>query len=231
MFKQILFLNWKASRFGLLPLLAAAFALPLLTVQGARIKGGIQEGASVRGSQLLESVSPWVVLYPVLALTVGTVLALLVWNWDHRTNHVYPLSLPLPRWRYVLLKMLGGGLILLLPVVVFWLGALLAVSLTDIPDGLRGYPSAITFRFFLASLLFFAVFFSLAAGTMRTAVWLLVAWILLVFLGEVIPPFLGEFLNLPQVARFRFLSWFLETASTWPGPFEVWAGNWMLIDV
>jgi hypothetical protein len=231
MFRQILFLNWKASRFGLLPLLAAAFALPLLTVQGARIQGGIPESASVRGAQLLDSVSYWSAVYPILALTVGTVLALLVWNWDHRANHVYPLSLPLSRRRYVLLKMLGGSLILLLPVVVFWFSALLAVALTDIPDGLRGYPSAITFRFLLASLLFFAVFFALAAGTMRTAVIILIAWILLLFLGEVFSPLLGEILNQPRLATFRLLSWFLDTASTWPGPFEVWAGNWMLIDV
>jgi hypothetical protein len=231
MFKQILFLNWKASRFGLLPLLAAAFALPLLTVQGARIQGGLPETATVRGAQLLESVSFWTQIYPILALAVGTVLALLVWNWDHRVNHVYPLSFPLPRWQYVLLKMLAGGLILLIPVGVFWFGSLLAVGLTDIPDGLRGYPTAITFRFFLASLIFFAVFFALAAGTMRTAVLILIAWILLLFLGETLLPLVGGALKMPRLAGFRFLSWFLTTAQSWPGPFEVFAGNWMLIDV
>ena len=231
MFQQILFLNWKATRFGLLPFILAAFGIPLLTVQGARIEGGIPESSTVLGVQLLAAVSAWTPLYPGLAFALGSVLALLVWNWDHRGDHVYPLSLPLERWRYVLYKMGAGGILLLIPVAVLWLGSLLAVSVTEIPEGLRAYPTAITFRFLLASLMAFAVIFAMAAGTMRTAVLLLVAWVVLLFLGDVAPPFLGELLNMPGLAEFRFLNWVLNAALAWPGPFEVFAGNWMLIDV
>ncbi len=231
MFRQILFLNWKATRFGLLPFILAAFGLPLLSVRVIRIESEFLESATVRGAMLMDIVSAWAPGYPALAFVLGTVLALLVWNWDHRGEHVYPLSLPLQRWKYVLYKMGAGGILLLIPVAVLWFGSLLAVSVTEIPDGLRAYPTAIAFRFFLASLISFAIFFALAAGTMRTAVILLVVWVSLVFLGQTIPPFLGGLLDLPSLASFRFLEWILNAAMSWPGPFEVFAGNWMLIDV
>jgi len=231
MFRQILFVNWKATRFGLLPFIMAAFGLPLLTVRFVRYEGGISESVTVWGAELMTVVSFWTPLYPVLAFMLGTVLALMVWNWDHRGEHAYPLSLPLQRWKYVLYKMGAGGLLLLIPVVVLWFGSLLAVSVTEIPDGLRAYPTAIAFRFFLASLISFAIFFALAAGTMRTAVLLLIVWVSLVFLGETAPPILGELLNLPSLSSFRIVEWILNVTMSWPGPFEVFAGNWMLIDV
>jgi hypothetical protein len=235
MFRQILFVTWKATRFGMIPFIMAAFGLPLLSVQGVRHAAAagvpLEDGRITTGAEVLEWVTEWSHLYPALALALGAVLALLVWNWDHRGTHVYPLSLPLPRWKYVLLKMGAGGVLLLIPVGVLWLGSLLAVSTVEIPDGLRAYPTAITFRFLLATLIAFAVFFALAAGTIRTAVILLIVWIALVFLGEGVPPILGGLLDMPRLSRFHFLDWILNTSMSWPGPFEVFAGNWLLIDV
>ena len=231
MFRQMLYVHWKASRFGLIPFVLGAFALPLLSIQGIRVEGTDPGSATVRGILLLEGVSRWTQLYPLLALALGSILALMVWNWDHRGDHVYPLTLPMARWKYVLLKMAAGGTLLLLPVLLLWLGALLAVSVVEIPEGFRGYPNAIGFRFLLASAVSFSLFFALAAGTMRTAVGLLVAWILVVLGGEILVPALGDWLHVPALSHFRFMPWFLNAAMTWPGPFEVYAGNWMLIDI
>jgi hypothetical protein len=231
MFRQILFLNWKASRYGLLPLVMVAFGLPFLAVKGARLGQMLPNTDLLRGTTILHGVAVWAHLFPVLAWVLGAVLALLIWNWDHRGDHVYPLALPLPRWKYVLMKMGAGGVLLLVPVLTLWMGSLISVSLVEIPEGLRAYPTALSFRFLLSALICFALFFALAAGTMRTAVALLVAWILLIFLGEVLPPFLGRMWGMPGLADFRFLRWFLDTAMSWPGPFEVLTGNWMIIDV
>ena len=231
MFQQILFVNWKAARFGMIPFIMAAFALPLLSVRSLRFGVSLPESASLQGARLLTGISGWAHLYPALAFALGTVLALVVWNWDHRGEHVYALSLPVPRWKYVLLKMGAGATLLLVPVLALWIGSLLAVSITEIPDGLRGYPTAITFRFLLATLISFAVFFALAAGTMRTAVLLLIAWVLLLFLGETVVPFLGRVWGQAGLEDFHLLRWMLNAALSWPGPFEVMAGNWMLIDV
>ena len=215
----------------MIPFIMAAFALPLLSVQNLTFGVFFPESSTLRDAALLNGISAWAYLYPSLAFALGTVLALIVWNWDHRGDHVYALSLPLPRWRYVLLKMGAGATLLLIPVAALWIGSLLAVSITDIPEGMRGYPTAITFRFLLATLVSFALFFALAAGTMRTAVLLLIAWILLLLLGEAVVPFLGRVWGQTGLEDFRFLRWILNAALSWPGPFEVMAGNWMLIDV
>jgi hypothetical protein len=231
MFQQILFYQWKGSRWGMLPFVLAAFGLPILAVQGLLPVAGVPESESVRASQLLLTLQTWAPVFPGLAAAVGSALALMIWNGDHRGEHVYPLTLPLPRWKYVLLKGGAGWVLLLMAVAVFWIGCLLATSFTGIPEGLRAYPSAITFRFLLAATLAFTFFFALAAGTMRTAVGVLCAWVGLVLAGELLLPFLGSALNVVPLENWRFMDWFLGVATSWPGPFEVYAGNWMLIDV
>lgn len=125
----------------------------------------------------------------------------------------------------------AGALLLLLPVFLFWIGCLLATSFTEVPEGLHAYPNAIAFRFLLASLVAYAVFFALAAGTMRTAMVILTVLVAILILGEVAPPFLGELAGLNALREFSLLEWFLHSALEWPGPFEVFTGNWMLIDV
>jgi hypothetical protein len=231
MFQQILFYQWKGSRWGILPFVLAAFALPILAVQGLVPEIGSPETQSVRATQLLLSLQGWTPVFPGLAAALGSVVALLIWNGDHRGDHVYPLTLPLPRWKYVLLKGGAGWVLLFVGAGVFWIGCLLATSFTAIPEGLRAYPTAVTFRFLLAATMAFAIIFALAAGTMRTAVIALCAWVGLLVAGELIPPLLGVALNIPALERWSFLEWFLDMATTWPGPFEVYAGNWMLIDV
>jgi hypothetical protein len=128
-------------------------------------------------------------------------------------------------------KMGAGGLVLLAVVGLFWIGCHLSVAFVDIPEGLKAYPNAIGFRFLLASLIAYALFFTLASGTMRTVILLLTGLVLLLFLGEVGPPLAGEIFRIPSLQEFSFLDWILNAALSWPGPFEVYTGNWMLIDV
>lgn len=231
MFREILFLSWRGSRWGLLPFLLAAFALPIMAVQGLSPDPSGPASSTVRTTEILYLVQFWAPLFPALAFALGATLALLVWNWDHRGEHVYALTLPLPRPRYVLMKMGAGGLILLLPAVLLWLGCVLGTGFTRIPEGLHAYPHALSFRFLLAALVAYALFFALAAGTMRTTLYLLAGWLALLFLGQVVPPFLGEVFHFQPLYEFSLVEWLLTAVLDWPGPFEVYTGNWMLIDV
>jgi hypothetical protein len=226
MYQPMLFVHWKQVRLVLMPFVVAAFALPLLAVQGLGSNGGalsVDTYNTVTGYQL------WLPLFPMLAGGIGIVLALTAWSWDHRLDHIYALSLPVARWEYVLLKM-GAGIVLgLAPTLAFWLGAHTAAASVSLPMGLNAYPNHLTLRFFLAMLMTYAFFFALAAGTVKTTVWVLTGIFAALVAGEV----LGDVL-VPYFSGLEGLS-FLELATDWlverGGPFEVFVGNWTLIDV
>lgn len=230
MFQQLLFVHWKGVRFGLLPFVLLAFGLPLFVVQGLGPAPLDPESFGLTAGSMLRVIRSWVPLFPLLAALTGVVLALSAWTWDHRREHVYALSLPLARGRYVLMKMAAGVILLAIPCFAFWLGVLLATSSVEIPEGLRAYPSAVAVRFFLTALLLYSLLFAMAAGTLRTTVWILLAIVVLVVSGGAMANFLGDTL-FPGLGSVDFLEWLLDRLLTWPGPFEVITGNWMFIDV
>jgi hypothetical protein len=215
MYQPMLFLHWKQARLPLLPFVVGAFGLPLLSIQGF---GYFSDDVSL-GSAFSALAGLSLPLYPILAFLIGVAIALTAWNWDHQLNHVYALSLPLARWEYAMLKMGAGVLITLIPTAAFWLGAQLASAAVVLPEGLHTYPNELTFRFFLAVLLSYAVVFAMAAGTVRTSLVAMVAvyGALIVWIW-----FIGSF-EMGDAA--------LEYLWRAGGPLEVFTGSWALIDV
>ena len=57
------------------------------------------------------------------------------------------------------------------------------------------------------------------------------ALVALMILGELGPSFLGGLLGHEAVRDFSLMEWLLHSSLEWPGPFQVYSGNWMLIDV
>src|SRR5205814_3499155 len=100
MFRVILYTQWKWSRLIVVLGSVAGFALPIISLQGA----ARPDASPLTPGDLLHTVQSWGVLYPVLAATLGLLVALATWAPDHRGRHVHALVLPLPRWRYVLLR-------------------------------------------------------------------------------------------------------------------------------
>lgn len=216
-FRVILASQWQWSRLVVLFGTVAGFAIPVLSVQGAS-----RGGTAAPADELLRFLDSWSVLYPLLAGTLGLLVSLAAWAPDHRGRHVHALALPIPRWRYVLLRFLAGVTVLLLPVLAVQLGAVLAASSASVPAGLQTYPWALGLRFALATLVAFAIFFAISGGTTRTAGLVLVA-ILLVLLGQVLFSMAGS--------RFDFIGVVSQAVFNWPGPMAIFAGRWMLIDV
>src|SRR2546428_4736431 len=161
----MLYSQWKWSRLIVALGSVAAFALPLVSVQGA----ARADASPLQAGELLQAVQSWGTLYPVLAAALGLLVAIATWAPDHRGRHVHALSLPLPRWRYVLLRFGAGATLLAAPVIAVSAGALLATWSATIPAGLQGYPVALAIRFALAVLVAYTVFFAVSAGTARTA--------------------------------------------------------------
>lgn len=217
MFRVILYTQWKTVRLPLLPAALASFALPILSVRAA---GG--DPSLVDPVGLLASQATWSIWFPVLAAAVGLLIATMAWMSDHRGGHVYALSLPLPRWKFVLLRFGAGLALLAAPAVAFWVGSLLAAGLASIPIGLQAYPNALALRFAIASLVAFAVFFAISAGTTRTAAYVL-AGVSLLVTTHVLLWAGGAEINLLERAMF----WLAQG----PGPLAVFSGEWMLINV
>lgn len=228
MYQPMLFVHWKQARLLLVPFVVAAFGLPLMVVQG--LGSGPEGGAVTMNAYLIvNGYQTWLPMFPLLAVGVGAVIALTAWNWDHQQSHVYALSLPLARWEYVMLKMGAGVALVLVPGVALWLGAHVAAASVELPAGFQTYPNQLALRFVLASLVAYALFFSLASGTIKTTVWIVTGVILFFFVGDAVSTGLGT-----VIPFFRDYNIATETAKWFVsvgGPFEVFTGNWTLIDV
>jgi hypothetical protein len=134
-------------------------------------------------------------------------------------NHVYALSLPLARWEYAMLKMGAGAVLALIPTAAIWIGAHLASAAVVLPEGLHAYPNELTFRFFLAVLLSYAVVFALASGTTKTA-----SGVMGVVVG-------GFVFGIMVLEAFGVGDLALQALWSAGGPLEVFTGSWALIDV
>jgi hypothetical protein len=218
MFRAILFSQWKWSRLVVALGTIAGFVLPIISLQGAASPGR----NALDAEELLRAVRSWGTLYPVLAAALGLLVAMATWAPDHRGRHVHALSLPLPRWRYVLLRFGSGITVLVAPIVAVFVGALLATWSATLPAGLHGYPVALGLRFALAVLLAYSIFFAVSAGTARTAGIILSAVATLIVI-QIIATVASIELDLVGTVQGAVLNW--------PGPLAVFTGRWMLLDV
>jgi len=225
--QSMLFLHWKQIRVALIPFVIAAFGLPLLSIQGLGSPGG---GARSLSAYALMNMSEiWLPLFPLLAVAIGVTLALSSWNWDHQLNHVYALSLPLPRWKYAMLKMGAGATLAAVPAAGFWLGAHLATLSLTLPTGLHAYPNALAVRFLVAILLSYATLFALAAGSVKTTVILFSSIGVFLILGVSLNGALADVFTYFQDTNVVTAA--VKILADPHGPFEVFSGPWTLIDV
>lgn len=216
MLKAIMRIQWKASWHLVVALGVAALALPIMSVRTG------WSGTPANLPRFLTELELWGLFYPALAAVAAIVVATSIWISDRRGHHIYALLLPLPRWRYVLLRYLGG-LMLLLPVVLaLWAGAMIATASIDLPPGLRTFPHALAAKFALSLLLLFGIAFAVAAASSRA-------------LGislRLLSLFLAAHIAVIMLKPGTNLIWTVVTAlGTSPGPFAPLGGRWMLIDV
>lgn len=227
MYQPMLYLHWKQIKIALIPFVVAAFALPLLSVQGMGAPG--DTGQEMMAFVLLGMNQAWLPVFPALAAGIGITLALSAWNWDHQLNHVYALSLPLPRWEFTMLKMGAGAVLTTLPSLSFWLGSHLATASVTLPAGLHAYPDALALRFFLAILLSYGLFFALAAGTVKTTITVVSGLFLFLVVGGSLNDYLGNFFEFFQ--HTDVVQAFFDGLASTHGPLEVFTGSWTLFDV
>ncbi|MFI5208300.1 MAG: hypothetical protein ACHQX4_09805 [Gemmatimonadales bacterium] len=220
MYRQILLAQWGASRPAVLTFVVLAFAAPLAAVYVGTSGAGTDVG-QVRG--WLAGAERVGALLPMLALFVGVFLGIAAWAPDHLGRHVYALSLPLPRWQFVLLRFAAGATLLAPPIAALGLGAVLASLAVSLPAGIHAYPAHLTVRFALATLLCFSMFFSIAIATRRAV---------LSVLGLIGGVLLADLIyNTFTGGSFSITAAMFEGLTTWPGPLAILMGRWALFDV
>jgi hypothetical protein len=217
MFRAILTTQWKWTRGILLAATCLTFALPMLSMRLSE-----RALAEMNARTLLATVESFGVNYAMVAALVGLLIAAMSWTADHSGRHVYALSLPVERWKYVAMRFGAGATTLAVPVLALWIGALVALASVELPPGLHTHPTGLALRFALALLLSYAVFFAISSGTKRTA------GILLAALAGLM---LFEMFRETVGVRSSPLLWFIEAVISAPGLFGVFNSRWMLIDV
>ncbi len=217
MFRALLATQWKWSKGALLLATLASFAVPMLSV-----RAGANSFAEMNVIDILFGMTSWGSIYAALAAAIGLAMAMISWAPDHAGRHVYALSLPVERWRYVVMRFAAGALTLSAPVLAVWIGALLAVAAVTLPAPLEAYPTGLAARFALAMLLAYALFFAVSSATKRTA-----AVILAVVAVLVTSETLAEITGLPLGG----LQFVLQILTGDGGLLNVFTGRWMLIDV
>jgi len=219
MFRQILWAQWLASRLAVVILGVLAFAAPLLSVFWG---GDLPSAGSDQVAYWLEGSERIAALLPYLALLIGVAAGFLAWSPDHAGRHVYALSLPVSRPRFVALRFAAGAAIVTVPALALFAGAVVASLSVSLPEGLHAYPVQLTIRFLLASLTLYAIIFALSIATKRAQ--LLTAGVL----GGVV---FADVLLAAWGVQFSVTAETLVLLTTWPGPLSILAGVWTLFDV
>jgi hypothetical protein len=217
MFRAVLATQWKWTRGALLFATCLTFALPLLSMRAAG-----RAFAEANARTLLAQIEAFGIFYALCAGLIGLLVAAMAWTSDHSGRHVYALSLPIERWKYVAMRYGAGATTLAAPVIALWIGAIVAITSVDLPQGLHAHPTALAVRFALAVLLTYSIFFAISSGTKRTA------GILLAVLGALI---VFEIIREPIGIRVSPFFWLIEFLLDSPGTFGVFNARWMLIDV
>ncbi len=227
---QMLKLHWRAARWPMLPVLVAAFGLPLMAGSAAWGATYSVDHLSASGAvAVTDGAAVFGLTFAIVAAIAGSILGISAWSWDHRQDHVYALSLPVPRWKYSALKFGGGTILVGATTALFALGATTSSLLANLPAGLRAYPGALSLHFLIATQTAFALLFALASGTMRTATIVLGCVMGLAIFGVPLLDFLGNFWS--PLGDFDLVRFAYATLVENDGPLSIFAGNWMLFDV
>ena len=218
MFSQMLYAQWKWNRDFLAFFTVAFFAIPLGVLMFALPEYGTWSTREyITWGQVVGGFST------IFAVIAGIAIAAQGYGVDERGGHIYALSLPITRRRFLGYRALGGFALLALPALGLWLGGTLAATQIELPPTLRAYAGALAVRALLGAWFVHSCIFSLryAAGPRLRAVMgvLVVVAIAIPFIAVTTPQ---AHALLTRVGDFLI---------SYPGPFGVLFGRWTLIDV
>jgi hypothetical protein len=220
MWRAILETQWKWTRGLALLGVIIVFAIPLLSLRTA--SAAAAEAMRSPLSVFIMTMQSWGVGYAIAAGALGLATAIFAWAFDHRLRHVYALSLPIARWRYVLYRFCAGLVMLAIPVCALFAATEIVAHSGLVPKELHTYPVALTLRFAFATLVAYALFFAVSSATPRTAGYILGAIALVVA---------SQIVLLSANSHFDIISHAIDVLFATPGLLAVFGGRWALVDV
>ena len=143
MFRVVLMTQWKWTMTAFVIVAVAVLAMPFWAV-------GLLNGSGLTAMEIRQVLSRMEFtgfVYGMMAFVTGMIAAGGAWNGDSTSNYVYAMTLPVPRWHFVMLRFGAGASILLAVAIVVWIGALLATTVVSMPPTLHRYPSALALRY------------------------------------------------------------------------------------
>lgn len=215
MLKEMIRVQWSRIRVFAVLVAMFCFSLPLVIIRVAPSETELV-GSWLRNAEIVGG------LIPITALIYAIVVAGAAWADDLKGNHVYALSLPISRERYVAYRFVSQVIALVLPPVALFAGCLVAAAAVHLPAGVHAYPVALASRFLLAIVICYAMFFAIATGIRRAAV---------VLLGVLVGLIALELLLSAVGVEQSLIGTVGELLTRWPGPFAILAGRWALFDV
>jgi hypothetical protein len=218
MFAQSLYVQWKWNRDFLGFFTAIAFAAPLIILWIALPHLGLSSGRE------LVSVGGVVgAATAVIAVVAGMTVAWHGYGIDERAGHIYAMSLPITRSRALAIRACAAAIMLALPALGVWIGAMLAAGQIEMPPSLHAYAGSLATKALLTSWLAHALMFALRyCARSRSKVVLIILMFGLSGVGIATSVAPGSRGMVVRAGDFLISN---------PGPFGVLFSRWTLIDV
>ncbi len=219
MFKAILYTQWKWARPVILLAVLVAGWIPIQALRSASFETMTYHVPSLYSSVMSASVG-----YQLLALAVAVVVAISAWQADAHRQHVYALSLPIARWKFVLMRFGAGAALLGVVAAAVGIFGGVAAALAPLPSMLHAYPVGLAMRFWLGTLIPFGLIFALLSSNPRRVKIVVIALVTIVATDLL----LATFGVTQQPVMFTLLG---ERLYSEGGPLTAFLSRWMLIDV
>ena len=217
MFKQMFAVQWRFTRKTIAAVSVLVAILPALTMRMSAVS---TVNFTPRGL-VQQSIALGVALAMFAALT-GMFIYEATWRSDTSGKNVYLLSLPITWRQFILNRLSGAVLLLLVPAVCLWIGGVIGTAFVPLPPTLHVYALGVALRFFLASSLTYCLWSALVQFSGQKATLVFLAVLLLTITIPVIVSMTG--VTLPTDTIFR---WIADP----PSPFSVFFSRWAIIDV
>ena len=217
MFKQMFAVQWRFTRKTLAAVSVLVAIVPAMTMRMSAVST-----VNVTPRGLVQQSIALGLILAMFGVLTGFIIYEATWRNDASGKNVYLLSLPITWRQFILNRLSGALLLLLLPALCLWVGGVIGTAFVPLPPTLHVYALGVAFRFFLASSLTYCLWSALVQFSGQKATLVFLALLLLTIIIPVIISISGVALPFDTIFR-----WIADP----PSPVSVFFSRWAIIDV